>query len=162
MVRKMKEKFIYLVQHGEAVEKQVNPERPLTDTGRETIQKMARFLESNRICIDVIWHSPKLRARQTAEIFGSSLNIHSLHEYKELDPDESVKKTAKLIQKAQQQKIMIVGHLPHLSRLAGLLLTGDENQELITFEKGSILCLNYQDIGVSLIRWFILPSLITS
>ncbi|MGC8846935.1 MAG: phosphohistidine phosphatase SixA, partial [Candidatus Hydrogenedens sp.] len=123
----MKEKVIFLVQHGEAVDKKVNVERPLTDLGRKTIFQMGSFLVSRNIKIDAIWHSPKLRARETAEILASCLKLEKLlYSYKELEPEEPVKKTVRLIQQVEEQSIMLVGHLPHLSQLAGLLLTGDE------------------------------------
>ncbi len=157
-------KIIFLVQHGEALDKKENPLRPLSNMGRETILRMGDFLVSQGSKIDVVWHSPKLRAKETAEILSTCLKLdtNSLCEYKELEPEEPVKKTVKLIQNAKEQNIMIVGHLPHLSRLGGLLLTGDENQELIAFEKGSIACLDYQDTGVCALRWFIIPSLLVS
>lgn len=156
----MKEKVIFLLQHGEAVDKKINPDRPLTDSGRMTISQLGNFLFSRNIEFDAIWHSPKLRAKETAEILASCLKLDKLlYEYKELEPEESVKKTVRLIQQAEEQNIMLVGHLPHLSQLAGLLLTGDEKNEVIAFEKGGIVCLSYQDIGVSIVRWFIVPSL---
>lgn len=157
----MKEKTIFLVQHGEAVDKKVNVERPLTDLGRKTISQMGNFLCSKNIKVDGIWHSPKLRAKETAEILATCLQLEKLlYEYKELEPEEPVKKIIKLIQQSKEQNIMLVGHLPHLSQLAGLLLTGDEKKEFIAFEKGGIVCLNYQDIGVSVVRWFLVPSLL--
>jgi len=156
------EKTIFLIQHGEAVDKKENPLRPLTERGKETISRMGNFLFLRDFKVDVIWHSPKLRARETAEILYSCLKLDKpLVEYKELEPEEPVRKTAKLLQNAEEKNIMLVGHLPHLSHLAGLLLTGDERQEVISFEKGSILCLNYQDIGVCVIRWFMIPSIIS-
>lgn len=157
----MKDKTIFLVQHGEAIDKKENPLRPLTDMGRETISRMGNFLSSRSYKIDVIWHSPKLRARETAEILHSCLKLkNSLYEYKELEPEEPVRKTVKLLQNSEEQNIMLVGHLPHLSNLAGLLLTGDEKQEIIAFEKGCILCLNYQDVGICVVRWLLIPSLV--
>ncbi len=153
--------MIFLVQHGEAVDKKVNIERPLTDLGRKTISQMGNFLFSQNIIVDVIWHSPKLRAKETAEILASCLQLEKLlSEYKELEPEEPIKKTVRLIQQAEEQNIMLVGHLPHLSQLAGFLLTGDEKKEVIAFEKGCVVCLNYQDIGITVVRWFLVPSLL--
>ncbi len=157
----MNEKTLFLIQHGEAVEKKENPLRPLTARGRETVFQMGNFLFQRGYKIDAIWHSPKLRAKETAEIFHSCLKMEKpLVEYKELEPEGPVKKTMKLLQDAEEQNIMLIGHLPHLSHLAGLLLTGDEKQEVIAFEKGSILCLYCQEIGIGVVRWFLIPSLI--
>lgn len=35
---------LYLVQHGEALRKEENPERPLSDRGQETVRRVAAFL----------------------------------------------------------------------------------------------------------------------
>ena len=160
----MDSKFIYLIQHGEAVDKETNPTRPLTEKGRETVQEMGKFLQKHNCKVDTIWHSPKLRARETAEIISSCLGIEasSMCEYKELEPNEPVKKTVKLIRKAQEQHLMLVGHLPHLSQLAGLLLCEDENKEIIAFQKGGIVCLEFQEVGVCVIHWVVVPSLLVS
>jgi len=160
----MNSKYIYLVQHGEAVDKEKNPSRPLTEKGRETVQEMGKFLQKHNCKVDAIWHSPKLRSRETAEILSSCLGSEasSMCEYKELEPDEPVKKVAKLIRKALEQQIMLVGHLPHLSRLVGLLLCEDENQEIIAFQKGGVVCLEFQEPGVCVVHWILVPSLIVS
>ena len=42
---------------------------------------------------------------------------------------------------------MLVGHLPHLSRLAGLLLTGDANETIVYFQPGTVLCLERSENG---------------
>ncbi|HOV31751.1 MAG TPA: phosphohistidine phosphatase SixA [Candidatus Hydrogenedens sp.] len=157
----MDSKFIYLVQHGEAIDKETNSSRPLTEKGIETVQTMGKFLQEHNCKVDVIWHSPKLRARETAEILSSCLGIEasSINEYKELEPNEPIKKTIKLIQKSLEQSIMLVGHLPHLSRLAGLLLCENENKEIIAFQKGGVVCLESQEPGVSVVHWILVPSL---
>jgi len=158
----MDSKFIYLVQHGEAVDKETNPSRPLTEKGKETVQEMGMFIQKHNCKVDAIWHSPKLRARETAEILSSCLGIEAslMSEHKELEPNEPVKKTLKLIRKTSERSLMLVGHLPHLSRLAGLLLCEDENKEIIVFQKGGVVCLEFQEIGVCVIHWVLVPSLI--
>ncbi|MES9849230.1 MAG: histidine phosphatase family protein, partial [Candidatus Thiodiazotropha sp.] len=57
---------LYLVQHGEACKKEVDPDRPLTDRGREDIDRLATFLKQAGIRPDRVVHSGKLRAMQTA------------------------------------------------------------------------------------------------
>jgi len=59
---------IYLMQHGEAEDKNTNPERNLTDRGRLDVTRVANFLVNTGLTIPEIWHSEKNRARQTAEI----------------------------------------------------------------------------------------------
>ena len=35
---------LYLVQHGEALPKEINSDRPLSDQGRQDLEQFARFL----------------------------------------------------------------------------------------------------------------------
>ena len=64
---------LYLVQHGEAMSKDENPERPLTAKGRKNVTKTAKFLKKKGIRVRKIFHSTKLRAKQTAQIIASLL-----------------------------------------------------------------------------------------
>src|SRR5437588_11714103 len=61
---------IYLVQHGESQPEEIDPERKLTESGAHAVQKVANFLRtsSGGVQVDVIWHSGKARAQQTAEL----------------------------------------------------------------------------------------------
>ncbi len=53
---------------------------------------------------------------------------------------------------------MLVGHLPHLRRLASLLLVGDPEREIIRFRNGAIVCLVQGD-GHWLLQWVLTPEL---
>ena len=69
---------VYLVQHGQALSDEQDPQRPLSDEGRAEVTKVAEFLgaRQSRLIdppITKVCHSGKLRARQTAEILGRHL-----------------------------------------------------------------------------------------
>ena len=64
---------LYLVQHGEAVSKAENPERPLSEQGQSDISRIATFLAGD-IRISRVIHSGKERAFQTAQILASALS----------------------------------------------------------------------------------------
>jgi phosphohistidine phosphatase len=53
---------LYLVQHGEAVSKDIDPDRPLTAAGRQDIELLASFLWRHRVSVSRIIHSGKARA----------------------------------------------------------------------------------------------------
>ena len=53
---------LYLVQHGEACAKDVDPERPLTDQGNADTDRLAAFLKQAGIQVERVIHSGKLRA----------------------------------------------------------------------------------------------------
>ncbi len=48
---------LYLVQHGEAVAKEVDPDRPLSEHGRENIVRLAKWLEQRGVEVREIRHS---------------------------------------------------------------------------------------------------------
>lgn len=58
---------IYLVQHGDSLDKDIDPERPLSDQGQKDIQLLSNFLSPLKIEVSCVYHSGKLRAQQTAE-----------------------------------------------------------------------------------------------
>ena len=60
----------YLIQYGLALANKEDPERPLSAQGKAQTQKTAEYLKTRSINVDIIRHSIKLRAVQTAEIIA--------------------------------------------------------------------------------------------
>ena len=56
---------VYLIQHGEARSEEEDPERPLTDKGRNTVESVSKYIAPLGLGVTQIVHSYKLRARQT-------------------------------------------------------------------------------------------------
>jgi phosphohistidine phosphatase len=54
--------------------------------------------------------------------------------------------------------VMLVGHLPFLARLAGLLLTGDPERMVIQFRNSAIVCLAREEDGW-LVAWILTPEM---
>jgi phosphohistidine phosphatase len=117
---------VVLVRHGEATSTSENPERPLTIDGRRHAEQIATWLEEHEIELDEILHSSKLRSRQTAKIFGNRLGVPPprVHQVPGLNPHDDPRTMADQIE-AARSSVMVVGHLPHLNRLASALLIGD-------------------------------------
>jgi len=61
---------IYLIQHAESVPEKEDPARPLSDEGKVTVEKVGALAARLGIKPDLIFHSERLRARQTAEILA--------------------------------------------------------------------------------------------
>ncbi|MFQ5951340.1 MAG: phosphohistidine phosphatase SixA, partial [Candidatus Geothermarchaeales archaeon] len=55
---------------------------------------------------------------------------------------------------------MLVGHLPHLSKLASLLLSGDEDRKVVNFVMSGITCLERDESGSWSVRWMLIPETI--
>ncbi len=54
---------------------------------------------------------------------------------------------------------MLVGHLPHLSRLAALLLAESPEPEIVAFRNAGVVCLERQE-GRFAVRWILTPELV--
>ena len=133
---------IYLVQHAESVPEREDPARPISDEGRATMEKVAALAACLKIRPDFIFHSEKLRARQTAEILARHLGLtDKLRERPGLGPLDPVAPVVQWL-KAQAAKglagLAIVGHLPFLDKLASLLITEREGIRAISFQNGAI------------------------
>ena len=152
---------LYLVQHADAKSKKEDPSRPLSDRGWEHIRRVVKYAEKHlRIQVEEIIHSGKLRAKQTAEVLAEHLNpTRGMIDSEELEPlaDPRIWKN-RLAETAGN--IMIVGHLPHLGKLTGLLLTGDESKEIVRFRMGGIICLERDEGSRWTIQWMITPETI--
>ena len=55
--------------------------------------------------------------------------------------------------------VMMVGHLPHLQRLASLLLTEESEQNPVTFQNSGVVCLERNQDDSWSLRWAITPQL---
>jgi phosphohistidine phosphatase len=151
---------LYLIQHAKAASKEDDPQRSLTEEGRRDIQKIAEFIKPLNLSVDYLWHSGKTRAQQTAEALVEVINVKEEMSAREgLAPNDDVKVIKDEIVSANQD-IMLVGHMPFVSRLASLLLTSSESSGPISFRQGGIVCLNYSDGNQWQLNWMITPDLL--
>lgn len=148
---------LYLVQHGEAKSEKEDPERSLTDWGREEIERVAKATKPLGITPSVIYHSGKLRARQTAEILGKALNL-TFQQEEGLNPNDPILPWVERISQ-ENRDLMIVGHLPFLDKLASYLLCRDENARLILFRYGAIVCLTQKEDKRWAVLWILTPEM---
>lgn len=150
---------VFLMQHGEAVAAEIDPERPLTPMGQQSVHAVATHAAACGVRIDRIVHSGKLRARQSAEVLAAALGCTQLAQVDGLKPGDDVRAAARaLVDRAQPGSLAIVGHLPFLDRLAALLVVGDPDAHVVTFRNGGLVRLVPApgDVGYSL-AWAITP-----
>lgn len=152
---------VYLVQHAEAKSKEEDPDRPLSDRGRAEIRTVAAYVaEHADIEVNQIYHSGKTRARQTAEVLAAALHsADGIDQVDDLSPlAEPSVWAARLA--GMTDDAMLVGHLPHLSKLAGLLLCQDETNGVVAFHMGRIVCLSRAESGDWSVRWMVTPEIV--
>jgi len=148
---------LYLIQHGISLPEEKDPEKSLSLEGKEETQRTAEFLKTKNIKADAVWHSPKLRTIQTAEIVANSILCSEIKERNDLNPLDSVENFPEEI-KPLNKNLMIIGHMPFLQKLASLLLSGSETNQLISFKNSGVICLEYTDTWK--IAWMVTPFLL--
>lgn len=147
---------LYLVQHGKAKSKDEDPQRPLTEAGRQETEKMAALAARMGVEVHQIRHSGKTRAAQTAAIFQEQLDPPSgLQAVDGLNPTDEVEPVAEHL-KAAGETVMLVGHLPFMPGLAGWLVNRDPQAPPVPFRNSGILCLQLKE-GEWSVDWHLTP-----
>ncbi|MFC1563347.1 phosphohistidine phosphatase SixA [candidate division KSB1 bacterium] len=146
---------LYLVRHGHANEKIVDPERHLSRSGKEEVRNTTFIAaQKYKFEVDMICHSGKARAEETAEILADTINYSGeIEKVTSLHPLDDPGIWAEKI-KTYDQNLMLVGHSPYMGKMASLLVTGSENDEIIYFPTAGIACLNQNSDGKWVIEWF--------
>src|SRR3954469_22570464 len=117
--------LVYLIRHADAVDADQDAARPLSERGRAQVRALSGVFARGEIFLpDEIWHSSLLRSRQTAEILAQRLKLRApLTLMPDLEPEDDPRAVARRI-KATPRSLAVVGHEPHLSALASLLIAG--------------------------------------
>ena len=150
---------LYLVRHGEALSKDVDPERGLSDAGKRDVKRVASFMKNGSVLVSQVLHSGKERARQTAQIFADhitdSVEARTADGLKPNDPVEPYAFEAR----GYKNDTMLVGHLPFMGLLASRLLAGSEDAAKFNFPAGAVLCLERCGRGCWSVVWMLNPEL---
>lgn len=131
--------------HGIAIERQAwdGPEqdRPLTEKGAARTRQSGRGLLHTRITPTHIVSSPLTRARDTASILQSLLRSKPhVQICAELDPAAAPRTLFTLLNALPPDAVVLcIGHEPHLSMAAGILLTGKPCRGLSLKKAGACL-----------------------
>jgi len=149
---------LYLVQHGKSLPKDVDPEKGLSREGIADVKVIAETAKNYNVHIERVWHSGKKRARQSAELFHTITGSDSgLEEKQGMSPNDDVAAFAKTL---DSDNLMLVGHLPFMSRLASYLITGNHNIPVMSFQNGGIVCLaKDREHGSWTIQWTLMPNI---
>jgi phosphohistidine phosphatase len=147
---------IFLVRHGRALAEEEDPRRPLSPEGADEVERIAAWAHDRNVRIRQIIHSGKLRAEQTAGILSRHLNPDlGIKGVSGLNPHDDVYPAARMADK-ELSNSMLVGHLPFLGRLAGLLAAGDPKREVVEFPTAGMACLR-KEKGVWSVSWTMGP-----
>jgi phosphohistidine phosphatase len=113
---------LWLVHHAEAVGPEFDTRRPLTSEGQAHAEALALEAASRGVKPEAVWHSGKLRARQTAQAFWRACNaLAEFTAVPDLQPDDPPGRIHDRL-RGETRAILIAGHFPHLPRLLSTLV----------------------------------------
>lgn len=135
-------------------------ERPLSAKGIRDMTRVGAGLRSIVGEIDVLASSPLVRARQTADIVMDAYGMKVVDVVESLRPTTPLAGTLGWLERvADADVVAVVGHDPHLSRLATWLVSGID-AEGVVLKKGGACLLKFDDAvaaGAATMRWLMTP-----
>ncbi len=138
--------FVYLVHHGDAVGPDVDHRRPLSTAGHVHVERIAAEAAARGANPGLVWHSGKLRAKQTAEAFWRACNpLAELSATRDLQPDDPPQWIADRL-RGETRDILIAGHFPHLPRVFALLTASHDER---AFPLHGVVALSSDDQGAT-------------
>lgn len=142
--------LLALIRHGPAGDRAAwaarglsDGERPLTGDGRRKTRRAAKGLRTLLPGLGLLAASPLLRARQTADILAKRFPRARRAERAELMPSAGPQEAARWLRTLKSPTVAVVGHEPHLSRLAALLLAG-RREPFTLLKKGGAALLRFE------------------
>jgi phosphohistidine phosphatase SixA len=165
-------KNLYLMRHTEPERGHPdNAERPLTDGGKQQAEDMAAWLAGHIGRVDIVIHSPFVRAVQTAKAMGAALGAH-LEATRLLVPASDNPKAIydDVMRLAQASKdVLIVGHDPSLNAfllwMIGHNTAIDNKLPEVRMDWGTVAYLKVKMIGEPPIpdgrlMWLVTPEIV--
>lgn len=143
---------LFLLRHATARDTFPDNERQLSNFGWEQLETISKFIDSTHFCdVAQIWHSPYLRAVQTAETFKEKVKIDApLMEISTITPEDNPYEVARMASSLScfGKDLMIVSHNPLLENLTDILLDGTHRGGRVVFDTCALACLTLEDCPV--------------
>ncbi len=127
---------LFILRHGKAHDRsskfRPDAKRPLTPEGEDAVRQVARGMRKLKLTFDLILTSPYARAARTAQIAAEVLEIKKVLLAESLKAEADVREVIGEINEhyGRAEKILLVGHEPHLSHLLSVLLTGRDGLQI--------------------------------
>lgn len=149
---------LYLMRHGEALSADLDPEQGLSDNGKEKIEALAKYLHQQNLTFQCVFHSVKKRAMQTAEIMARVLSPDVKPQVmNNIKPNDDPRLVAPELN-TWNEDTLVTTHLPFLPNIVTLLTGQDVFLSAITFETGTIICLEKGNNDTWNLKWSSAPS----
>lgn len=159
--------LVLLVRHAQAAEQ--DPEqfpddslRPLVPKGRRTQRQMSRLLRKQGIVPTRVFSSPWKRAWQTARILMREMGVPKEQRFRAESlamPPDVAAIAAEVGDVGAEETIVLVGHEPWMSSLAGTLLDGERSDLRIDFSKSGMMGIEMDRLesGGGTLKFFVVP-----
>ena len=131
---------LYLMRHGQAAMKVMDPAQGLTQEGAADIKRLAQQLKQQGIRFQQVIHSEKTRSQQTAEIMTAEIAPEvtlALHD--NIKPNDDPHALLAEIGDWQDDTL-VVSHLPFVPTLLGLLSGHLGATDAVEFYPGTVVC----------------------
>ncbi|WP_126456623.1 phosphohistidine phosphatase SixA [Sulfuriflexus mobilis] len=151
---------LYLVQHGQACTRDIDPNRPLTEQGKTDVNRLAVFLRKSGVRVERIIHSGKLRAQQTAERLVSAIAAGTAADVSDVINPNDDPVTFLQLSSSWNGDTLIVGHLPFMARLVSQLTLGNTRTMFTEFTPGSAVCLERYEDNHWALNWMVRPEVL--
>jgi len=151
---------LYLVRHAHALSAEEDPARPLSQRGRKQVAALAAFLRGTEAFQTAeVWHSPLARSVETAQLLVAALELDARQlEVAGLEGDDDPAIVAEQLRN-RTRPLAVIGHEPHLSALASLLVAGETEPARFILKKAAVLALEKTD-GAWAVRWQVSPEIL--
>ena len=162
---------VYLVRHAIADHRDParwpnDAQRPLTAKGIARFRSAARGLHRIVPEVEVVLASPYARAWETAEILRDEVAWPTPERCPALEAIQPPGGGLEVLRaRKDRSSVALVGHEPYLSRLASLLLSGQEGAVQLELKKGGVTLLAFAGDphpGGALLRWSASPKILRS
>lgn len=153
---------LYLIRHAHAIDLAPDHARPLSARGEDQVRVLARFLRrSESFDAEEIWHSTLRRAHETAKLLVEGIRREMpCREVTGLAPEDDPAAFAPTLLVCKRP-VAVVGHEPHLSALASLLVRGEVSPPVFAMKKGAVLALERAG-RYWIVRWHVFPDLMAA
>ena len=133
-----------LVHHADAMMPHQDPQRPLTTRGHAQVEWLAEQVKAAGLTPAAIWHSGKLRSRQTAEPFYRLCNpFASFTMVRGLGPDDPPSAIRDVLLR-ETRDVLLVGHRPSIFWLLRLMAP-----ESAQFPTHGLVVLEFEDESIT-------------
>jgi phosphohistidine phosphatase len=153
---------LYLLRHAHAGNSTTwdgpDSERPLSAKGRRQSELLGAFLADRAFAPDAIVTSPKLRAKQTAQIVADALGI-GVSVDDRLGGPLDIEQLNSLVEGVGGTSVVLVGHDPDFSDIAAAL----SGTEYLPLKKGALVRIDVSlpiQPSTGVLRWLLPPELI--